>query len=169
MALNTFAAGLHRISLALRIRREGNLRRSGNRSASQAACRISRWNPGNRACAERSFSVCLYRVADCGSGLGFPVQNAFGLLAAGCRRAPQALRTAGKSPEKMKFLPVFSCGILCGLQGRIFLSGYLTMFSGRMSDSRGFIAFACVIFGMANPSKVFLSALLFRFSLTPWD
>ena len=27
----------------------------------------------------------------------------------------------------------------------------------------GFIAFACVIFGMANPPKVFLAALLFGF------
>ena len=32
-----------------------------------------------------------------------------------------------------------------------------------MSNSRGFIAFACVIFGMANPPKVFLAALLFGF------
>ena len=38
-----------------------------------------------------------------------------------------------------------------------------TMFTEGMSNSRGFIAFACVIFGMANPPKVFLAALLFGF------
>lgn len=37
------------------------------------------------------------------------------------------------------------------------------MFSEGMSSSRGFIAFACVIFGMANPPKVFLATLLFGF------
>ena len=41
--------------------------------------------------------------------------------------------------------------------------GYLTMFTEGMSNDRGFIAFACVIFGMANPPKVFLAALLFGF------
>lgn len=85
----------------------------------------------------------------------------FWLRAAGER--PEALRTAGKSPEKMKFFASVLCGILCGLAGAHLSLGYLTMFSEGMSDSRGFIAFACVIFGMANPSKVFLSALLFGF------
>ncbi len=37
------------------------------------------------------------------------------------------------------------------------------MFTEGMSNDRGFIAFACVIFGMANPPKVFLAALLFGF------
>ena len=37
------------------------------------------------------------------------------------------------------------------------------MFTEGMSANRGFIAFACVIFGMANPPRVFLAALLFGF------
>ena len=32
-----------------------------------------------------------------------------------------------------------------------------------MSNSRGYIAFACVIFGAANPSKAYLAALMFGF------
>lgn len=76
---------------------------------------------------------------------------------------PESLETAGISPIKMKFTASILCGIFCGFAGAHLSLGYLTMFSEGMSSSRGFIAFACVIFGMANPPKVFLAALLFGF------
>lgn len=76
---------------------------------------------------------------------------------------PESLETAGVSPQKMKFLASILCGIFCGFAGAHLSLGYLTMFTEGMSNSRGFIAFACVIFGMANPPKVFLAALLFGF------
>ena len=76
---------------------------------------------------------------------------------------PQSLETAGVSPVRMKFLASILCGILCGLAGAHLSLGYLTMFTEGMSGDRGFIAFACVLFGMANPPKVFLAALLFGF------
>ncbi|MEE0796196.1 MAG: ABC transporter permease [Anaerovoracaceae bacterium] len=76
---------------------------------------------------------------------------------------PQSLATAGIDPQKMKFTASILCGILCGFAGAHLSLGYLTMFTEGMSGSRGFIAFACVIFGMANPPKVFLAALLFGF------
>lgn len=63
----------------------------------------------------------------------------------------------------MKFIASILCGVFCGFAGAHLSLGYLTMFSEGMSNSRGFIAFACVIFGMANPPKVFLAALLFGF------
>ena len=65
--------------------------------------------------------------------------------------------------HKMKFIASILCGVFCGFAGAHLSLGYLTMFSEGMSNSRGFIAFACVIFGMANPPKVFLAALLFGF------
>ena len=37
------------------------------------------------------------------------------------------------------------------------------MFSEGMSNSRGYVAFACVIFGAANPGKAYLAALMFGF------
>ena len=76
---------------------------------------------------------------------------------------PQSLETAGIDPQRMKFLASVLCGVFCGFAGAHLSLGYLTMFTEGMSSSRGFIAFACVIFGMANPPKVFLAALLFGF------
>lgn len=76
---------------------------------------------------------------------------------------PGSLRAAGRSPEKMKYLASILCGLFSGLAGAHLSLGYLTMFTENMSASRGFIAVACVIFGMSNPPRVFLAALLFGF------
>ena len=76
---------------------------------------------------------------------------------------PQSLRSAGKSPEKVKYLASLLCGMLACLAGAHLSMGYLSTFSENMSNSRGFIAVACVIFGRSNPPKVFLAALLFGF------
>ena len=76
---------------------------------------------------------------------------------------PQSLRSVGKSPEKIKYLASLLCGMLACLAGAHLSMGYLSTFSENMSNSRGFIAVACVIFGRSNPPKVFLAALLFGF------
>ena len=76
---------------------------------------------------------------------------------------PGTLRTAGISPEKMKWLASTLCGAFCGLAGAQLALGNVTMFSEGMSNSRGYVAFACVIFGGANPKKVYLAALMFGF------
>lgn len=76
---------------------------------------------------------------------------------------PKALRSIGKSPEGMQYLASLLCGALAALAGAHLALGYLSTFSENMSNSRGFIAVACVIFGRSNPPKVFLAALLFGF------
>jgi len=85
----------------------------------------------------------------------------FHLRAAG--EYPDALTACGKSPDRMKCLASVLCGILSTVAGAHLSLGYLTMFSQNMSASRGYVAFACVIFGGGNPPKVFLAALLFGF------
>ena len=85
----------------------------------------------------------------------------FWMRAAG--QHPESLRSAGISPERMKFTASIICGAFCGIAGAHLSLGYLTMFTENMSASRGFIAVACVIFGAANPPRVFLAALLFGF------
>lgn len=76
---------------------------------------------------------------------------------------PGTLRTAGISPEKMQWLASTVCGAFCGLAGAQLALGNVTMFSENMSNSRGYVAFACVIFGGANPKKAYLAALMFGF------
>jgi len=76
---------------------------------------------------------------------------------------PKALRSIGKSPEGMQYLASLLCGAMAALAGAHLSLGYLSTFSENMSNSRGFIAVACVIFGRSNPPKVFLAALLFGF------
>ncbi len=76
---------------------------------------------------------------------------------------PESLETAGINPKKMKLLASVLCGVMCGFAGAHLSLGYLTMFTEGMHNSRGFTAFACVIFGMANPPKVFFAAILFGF------
>lgn len=76
---------------------------------------------------------------------------------------PKALRSIGRSPEGMQHLASLLCGALAALAGAHLALGYLSTFSENMSNSRGFIAVACVIFGRSNPPKVFLAALLFGF------
>ncbi len=78
--------------------------------------------------------------------------------------SPETLRTAGKDPEKMKWVASILCGVFCGLAGAHLSLGKLNgTFVEGMSDSRGYIAFACVIFGAAHPGKVYLAALMFGF------
>lgn len=86
----------------------------------------------------------------------------FWLRASGERS--ETLRTAGIAPEKMKWLASVLCGMLCALAGAHLSLGYLNgTFAENMSNSRGYIAFACVIFAAANPARAYLAALMFGF------
>lgn len=77
---------------------------------------------------------------------------------------PETLRTVGINPEKMKWLASVLCGAICSLAGAHLSLGYLNgTFAENMSNSRGYIAFACVIFGAANPAKAYVAALMFGF------
>lgn len=86
----------------------------------------------------------------------------FWLRAAG--EKPETLRTAGIHPEKLKWLSSILCGLLCALAGAHLSLGQLQgTFAENMANSRGYIAFACVIFSAANPGKAYLAALMFGF------
>lgn len=86
----------------------------------------------------------------------------FWLRAAG--EKPATLKTAGISPDRQKWLASILCGVICAAAGAHLSLGYLSgTFAENMSNSRGYIAFACVIFGSANPGKAYVAALMFGF------
>lgn len=92
----------------------------------------------------------------------YKTPQGFWLRASG--EKPETLRTAGISPEKMKWLASILCGVFCGLAGAHLSLGQLDgTFAENMVNSRGYIAFACVIFAAANPAKAYLAALMFGF------
>ncbi len=94
----------------------------------------------------------------------FVYKTPYGFWLRASGEKPDTLRTAGISPKRMKWIASILCGILCALAGAHLSLGHLSgTFAENMSNSRGFIAFACVIFAAANPSKAYLAALMFGF------
>lgn len=94
----------------------------------------------------------------------FVYRTPYGFWLRGSGEKPETLRTAGIVPEKLKWLASVLCGILCALAGAHLSLGQLQgTFAEDMANSRGYIAFACVIFSAANPGKAYLAALMFGF------
>lgn len=94
----------------------------------------------------------------------FVYRTPYGFWIRAAGEQPNTLRTAGISPEKMKWISSVICGVFCGIAGAHLSLGYLNgSFVEGMSASRGYIAFACVIFAAANPAKAYLAALMFGF------
>ena len=94
----------------------------------------------------------------------FVYKTPYGFWLRASGEKPDTLRTAGISPKRMKWIASILCGILCAFAGAHLSLGQLSgTFAENMSNSRGFIAFACVIFAAANPAKAYLAALMFGF------
>jgi general nucleoside transport system permease protein len=84
-----------------------------------------------------------------------------GLMLRACGEKPEAADTAGYSVVRLRFMAVLIGGALAGLGG-----GYLSVAQGNtfvegMTNGRGFIALALVIFGRWNPWGMVAGALFF--------
>jgi len=94
----------------------------------------------------------------------FVYKTPYGFWLRASGEKPDTLRTAGISPKRMKWIASLLCGVLCALAGVHLSLGQLNgTFAENMSNSRGYIAFACVIFAAAHPGKAYLAALMFGF------
>jgi ABC-type uncharacterized transport system permease subunit len=74
---------------------------------------------------------------------------------------PRAADTVGISVYKTRYVAVVISGILASLGGAYLAIGFLGSFNEGMTNGRGFIALAAVIFGNWRPFGAYAAAILF--------
>lgn len=95
----------------------------------------------------------LIHLITCRTGWGLR------LLAAG--DGPEALRTSGGSPEKIRYWALSIAGAIIGLGGVYLSTAHASQFTRDMTSGRGFIALTALIFGKWRPLPALLSCLFF--------
>ena len=77
---------------------------------------------------------------------------------------PRAADTVGISVFKTRYAAVTLSGMLSAMGGAYLSIGFVHSFNQNMTEGRGFIALAALIFGKWRPAGAFAAALLFGFS-----
>ena len=82
---------------------------------------------------------------------------------------PQAADTAGINVYVLRYGAVVTCGLLSGLAGAFLAIGIANTFVPGMTDGRGYIALAAMIFGKWTPIGAFIATLIFGFGQAVYD
>jgi simple sugar transport system permease protein len=82
---------------------------------------------------------------------------------------PQAADTAGINVYLLRYGAVITSGVLSGLAGAFLSIGIANTFVPNMTDGRGYIALAAMIFGKWTPIGAFIATLIFGFGQAIYD
>ncbi|WP_342359804.1 ABC transporter permease [Terrarubrum flagellatum] len=88
-------------------------------------------------------------------------ETRFGLRLRAVGENPAAVDTAGVSVERMRYLALVCCGLLCGLAGTYMSTAQSASFVTEMTAGKGFIALAALIFAKWRPWGALGACLLF--------
>ena len=82
---------------------------------------------------------------------------------------PQAADTAGINVYAIRYGAVITSGLLSGLSGAFLAIGISNTFIPNMTDGRGYIALAAMIFGKWTPIGAFIACLIFGLGQAIYD
>ena len=91
----------------------------------------------------------------------FLFRTGWGLNIRAAGENPRAVHTVGISPWKVRYAGVIISGCLAGLGGAVLSLQQVGFFTENMTEGRGFIALAALIFGRWNPWVAAGACLLF--------
>ncbi len=91
-------------------------------------------------------------------------RTGWGLRLLACGDGPEALKTSGVSPAKVRYWALSIAGAIIGFGGVYLSTAHASQFTRDMTAGRGFIALTALIFGKWRPLPAFIACLFFGFT-----
>ena len=124
-----------------------------------------RQHPPDRPDRERSHTLLVYVAYVTVPIVSFLLyRTQWGLRVRIVGESEAAAAAAGVNVDLIKVQTMLASGFFCGLAGAYLSLGYVSLFAKQMTNDRGLIAVAAIIFAKGNPYATAIVALLFGLS-----